>query len=338
MQRKVNIIYLRGGRLKSIGQKLILISFVLAIIAAGVIFAYLQSLKEPKEEHKGITVLVATDTIPPGTLITDSKIKEIQVSENVIFADYIKDPSEIIGKYAKETILKNEGFHISKLISTGNEGLSLRIGNDHRAVSINVTGDSGVSDLIKPGDFVDIVIYLAEIKDGNKVIRPDFSKIILQNIKLLAIDKQLNKDENLKDGGEIPPKFLVTLLVSTSELEKLVLAENTGILKLALRPLNNDIIDETKGTTIEELLAELDNELENKAQESLQWGNPSNSSNSNNNEEFVNYKIKRGDTLRKISREFYGDSEKYAIIKKANNIKDGNLIITGEIIKIPVLQ
>lgn len=327
--------------MKSIGQKLILISFILAIIAAGVIYIYLQSLKQPDVEIKEITTIVATDTIPPGTLITNSMIKEIQVPENSVLVDYIKDSSEIVGKYTKETILKNEGFHNSKLISTGKEDLSLRIDGNHRAVSINVTGDSGVSDLIKPGDFVDIVIYLAELKDGNKVIRPDLSKIILQNIKLLAINRQLNRGENSKDEGEIPAKFLVTLSVSTSELEKLVLAENTGILKLALRPLSNNIVDETKGITGEELVADLNNETEG----TLQWDGPSNSSNSgnssnsnNNDSKYISYKIKKGDTLIKISREFYGDPKKYVIIEKANNIKDKNLIVTGEIIKIPVLQ
>lgn len=348
--------------MKSIGQKLILISFILAIIAAGVIYIYLQSLKQPDVEIKEITTIVATDTIPPGTLITNSMIKEIQVPENSVLVDYIKDSSGIVGKYTKETILKNEGFHNSKLISTGKEDLSLRIDDNHRAVSISVTGDSGVSDLIKPGDFVDIVIYLTELKDGDKVIRPELSKIILQNIKLLAINRQLNRDENSKDEGEIPTKFLVTLSVSTSELEKLVLAENTGILKLALRPLNNSIVDETKGITGEELVADLNNETEG----ILQWDGPSNSinsgnssngdsssnnsnstnggnsSNNNNNNfsdsKYISYKIKTGDTLIKISREFYGDPKKYVIIESANNIKDKNLIVTGEIIKIPVLE
>jgi len=316
---------------KGIGQKLILISFGLAVIAAGVVFAYLQSLKESEVQIKETTILVAADTIPPGTLITRQMIKQIQIPDNSILIDYIDDSSEIIGKYTKETILKNEGFHIDKLIGKDEGELRLRIDSTHRAVSINVTGDSGVSDLIKPGDSVDIVVFFAEIKDGQKVIRPELSKIILQNIKLLAIDKQLNRDCTLaesKENEEIPEKFLVTLSVTTTELEKLVLAENIGILKLALRPLNNDDMDETKGATWEELTAELKNRGEFSQEDNLK-------SNGENSNKFINYKVKPGDTLRKISREFYGDWKKYTIIKKANNIQDENLIITGQVIKIP---
>ena len=220
--------------------------------------------------------------------------------------------------------MRNEGFHAEKLINKGEEDLSLRIDEDHRAVSINVTGDSGVSDLIKPGDFVDIIVYLDEKKDGDKIIRPELSKIILQNIRLLAIDKELKREEGVTNE-EIPARFLVTLSVSIKELEKIVLAENTGILKLALRPLGSVTIDETKGTTSEELIVELGESIKDSSNEK---GN-------NSMETFTTYRIKKGDNLRKISQEFYKDPMKYLLIKKANNIKDENLIVTGEIIKIP---
>lgn len=319
--------------MKSIGQKLILISFILAIIASGFVFTYLKSLKEIKEEVNETTILVASETIPPGTLITQQMVKKTQVPENSILIDYIEDSSEIIGKYTKETILQNEGFHVDKLISTNTEELSLRINDNHRAVSINVTGDSGISHLVKPGDAVDIVVYLDEKKDGDKVVRPELSKVILQNITLLAIDKQLNRYEDAKAGKEIPVNFLVTLSVSTSELEKLVLAENTGILKLALRPLRNIAIERTNGITWDELVADLD-----EAKDSSKSNSSGKSNNYGSNNEFINYKIKPGDTLVKISKEFYGDPKKYVLIKEANNINNDNLIITGEVIKIPIAQ
>jgi len=46
--------------MKSTGQKLILISFVLALIVAATVFLYLQSLKLTKEINKKTTVLVAS--------------------------------------------------------------------------------------------------------------------------------------------------------------------------------------------------------------------------------------------------------------------------------------
>lgn len=63
--------------MKSTAQKLILISFVLALIAAVTVSLYLQSLKSPNEITKKITVLVAAETIPSRTLIDKKMIKEI---------------------------------------------------------------------------------------------------------------------------------------------------------------------------------------------------------------------------------------------------------------------
>ena len=70
------------------------------------------------------------------------------------------------------------------------------------------------------------------------------AKIILQNIEILAVDKQLNREEKTNDKAIDKEKtltnFLVTLSVPTSEIEKLVLAESIGSIKLALRPLKDD--------------------------------------------------------------------------------------------------
>ena len=326
--------------MKSTAQKLIMISFVLALIAAVTVFLYLKSLKSPNETTKEISVLVATETIPSGTLIDKKMINEIKVPNDSILADYIKDSSEIVGKYTKETIYKNEGFRIDKLLDKGGDELSLKIDSNHRAISISVTGDSGVSDLLKPGDSVDIITYIAEKKDGAKVVRPDVAKIVLQNIELLAVDKQLSREEKVNDKTsdkeKISTNFLVTLSVPTLDLEKLVLAESIGSIKLALRPLKDDNTTATNGTTFDELSISVDSESGIASNKENNSNNISNDS--NNNENYTSYTVKRGDTLKKISIEFYGDETKYTIIKEANNIQNENLILNGEIIKIPILQ
>jgi pilus assembly protein CpaB len=332
--------------MKSTAQKLILISFVLALFAAISVFFYLKSLNSVSEINKKTTVLVAADTIPSGTLIDKKMVKEIDVSDNSILGDYINDSSKIIGKYTKQTIYKNEGFNEGKLLDKSGDELSLKIDNNNRAVSINVTGDSGVSDLLKPGDHVDIVVYMAEKKDGAKVVRPDEAKILLQNIELLAVDKQLNRDaktdDKVSDKEKILTNYLVTLSIPISELEKLVLAQSIGTIKLALRPLNDDNIMKTNGTTVEDISVNVSGEgtTSDKSDEGNSSSAQSNttSSESNSNDKYKNYTVQPGDTLKKISSQFYGDENKYTIIKAANNIKDENLILTGEVIKIPILQ
>ena len=47
------------------------------------------------------------------------------------------------------------------------------------------------------------------------------------------------------------------------------------------------------------------------------------------------YKIKKGDTLGKVAKKLYGDSQKYTLIAKANGIKDPDKIKVGQVLDIP---
>lgn len=320
--------------MKNTAQKLILLSFVLSLVAAGVFYLYLKSLKSPGKADKKINVLVAAETIPPRTLIDKKMIKEIEVPQSSVLNNYVADSSKIIGKYTNETVYKNEGFNAANLLDKNGNELSIKIDSNNRAISVRVTGESGVSDLIKPGDCVDIVTYIAEKKDGIKVESPDTAKITLQNIKVLAVDKQIERNNNSNsessskssDAEKTQTNFLVTLSVPISDIEKLVLAESIGSIKLVLRPLKDNSITNTDGVTRDELNVETTGSVTDSKKDDSTVSSA----------KYKSYTVARGDTLKSISVKFYGIKEKYTVIKEANNIQDENLIVTGEVLKIPV--
>lgn len=238
--------------------RMILISFALALLATISLYLYLNTLQKPVKETANKTkIYVAAQTIPARTLIESSMLTELQIDESALLADYLKDSTQIAGKYSKETIYQNEGFIAEKLIDKNGDELSLKIENNHRAMTINATGDSGVAQLIRPGDFVDVVGFAAEKKDGVKTVRDDTAKIILQNVEVLAIDKSLNREiqeaDTDKKNENTQVSFLVTLSIPTLETETLVLAESIGSVKLALRPIKEDGKISTDGTSWQEL-------------------------------------------------------------------------------------
>jgi pilus assembly protein CpaB len=314
--------------MKKVGKQLILISFFLAVIASAVLFIYLNSLNNSKNlkiASKKITVLVAAQSIPARTKIDKKMIAEVQVTDDDIFKGCIKKSSLVIGKYTKESMSKNEVFYKEKLFSSDGTEFSLNIQADHRAISLNVTGDSAVSYLLKPQDYVDIIAYLPEKKDAQKVIRPETAKLILQNIEVLAIDRQSTRD--VKQPDKMPNNFLITLSVPTTDIEKIVLAEDIGNLKFALRPLNSEDDAITEGATCEQLL-NVNTSEENVSEENMNSDDISSA-------EDIQYTVKKGDTLKSISEAFYGDPDKYPLIKEANNIENEDIILIGEIIIIP---
>ena len=85
-----------GVFMKNTGKRLIIISFMLAVVSSVAIFLYLKPLKTPNTIAKEKTILVATETILPRTLIEKKMVKEINVPDNAIFENYIVDSTNII--------------------------------------------------------------------------------------------------------------------------------------------------------------------------------------------------------------------------------------------------
>jgi pilus assembly protein CpaB len=338
---------IRGVSMKSTEKKLILVSLALALLAALTVFIYLNSLKAPKVSIPKMKIIVATENIPPRTLIDKKMTTELEVPQSKVQPQYISDYTKIIGRYTKETILKNEGFLSEKLLdeNENNNELSLKIDGKHRAVSINVTGSTGVANLIKAGDFVDVILYLSEKKDGAITIRPDMAKILLQNVEILAIDKQMERENKLKDDTVMPTNFFVTLSVPVIDVEKLVLSEDIGSLNLVLRPLKKEKNVNTDGITASQLLSEPVDKLIGNAKTLVDTKSSFNTATSLEKKKitaekkykYKYYKIKLGDTLRNISRIYYGKPDNYLLLKKINNVKDENNIAVGKTIKIPIL-
>ena len=345
--------------MKSTQQKLILIAFLLAVLTASLGFMYLNSLEAPRAETEKIRVLVAAETIPPRTLIEESMVKEMEVEENSVFNNYMNQREGIVGQYSKETILENEGFYRERLVDESHSELSLRIPENHRALSIGVTGGSGVAHLIKAGDFVDVVVYIGEREEEEEKVNPEMAKMFLQRLEVLAIDKQMNREDS-SGGSEVPGGFLLTLAVPVDQVEVLVLAENVGSIDVALRPLEDEDTPDTKGAQWEQLSLnhkgvfldedeeagedreiedeEAEDEKEDQEGDDSREGNPDGDSDQQGEteeEKYTYYRVKRGDTLFRIAREVYGDHRKYVLIEEANNIEDRSLIVTGRVLKIP---
>lgn len=216
-------------------RRLLLFSLILSILVTLLVYMYLGKLGSKKETRELVKVLVANTNIPKGTVIEKKMLREIELPKDSIQQGYIRDYSLVLGKFAKENIIKDEIILLGKLQGEKIDELSFNIDENYRALSVNVAGDTGVSYLLKPGDYVDVIVFLSEKRENNKIVRSDVAKVILQNIKVLAVDRNLTRQNNPKDDGKVPTRFFVTLQVPAQDVEKLVLAEDIGKIKLSLR-------------------------------------------------------------------------------------------------------
>jgi pilus assembly protein CpaB len=100
-----------------------------------------------------------------------------------------------------------------------------------RAVTVRVDDVRGVAGFVLPGDFVDIVMIADEISKQ----RQSYSDILLEHVKVLAIDQ-------IASEGEEKPTVAraVTLEVTKEQAQKILLATNVGKLSLILsRPIES---------------------------------------------------------------------------------------------------
>jgi pilus assembly protein CpaB len=97
--------------------------------------------------------------------------------------------------------------------------LSAVVDDGMRALSVRINDVLGVAGFVLPGDRVDILLT-----------RKSFTDILLQNVKVLAIDQIA--DERVEKPSLAKT---ATLEVNTIDAQKLTLAQTVGSLSLALR-------------------------------------------------------------------------------------------------------
>ncbi len=332
--------------MKKSSKGLFILAFILALVGAGSFYLYLSGLEQPTQVQTIETesVLVAKVEIPSRTLITEDMIESVEMPKSAVQADGFVNFEDVVGKYSRTTIFPMQQIHTEALIDDISEELSMKITGSNRAMTLSVSGSTGVSKLIKPGDRVDVIVFLPQITEQSRIVRPDIAKIMLQNIEVLAIDQTLYREEpsNVPEApveGEVSSYF-VTLSVPITEVESLILAKDIGVIDLALRPLEDDNIYVTSGVIWQELLLNDAKQLKDFFPDYEFEGLDEGVIGENEfvYSQYLYYTVEFGDTLQIISNKFYGTPAYVNLLKQVNKIEDENLILAGTGIKIPVLE
>ena len=190
-------------------------------------------------------IVASSRSLPAGTPLQASDFVKIDIptrnltDDNVMPADY----SRLIGKTLNHTIERGSPI-LWTYIDGGKErprSLSTDIQRGMRAVSIPVSGASGVSGLVRPNDCVDVLgsFSLPASSGGGAAGAADevemVTMTVLQNVTILAIGSDTQR--SLQDGrGNAGGYSTVTLQVTPREAEVLVFAQQMrGRLFLTLR-------------------------------------------------------------------------------------------------------
>jgi len=117
-------------------------------------------------------------------------------------------------------------------------------------MTVKVDDVVGVSGFIMPGTLVDVVVVIQPPKGTAN--DETISKIVLQNIKVLASGQNIDKPKNDREVER--SVRAVTLQVTPEQTEKLALASSEGKLQLVMRNSVDQADEQTSGANKRTLL------------------------------------------------------------------------------------
>ena len=214
-----------------------------------------QTVEQPKHITENV-VVVKTD-IAARTVFTEDMLQVKQMPKDLVPEGAVTNLRSIVGQSAGVTmyagdIVTEQKIHIENFTSTFVDSIP----KDCRAVSVGIGNITGVAGFAKAGDFVDVILVQKNDSSAN-------SKLILQNVLLLSINKNASEDvmasiaskvyqgsnasastassspeaaQNSVQEPEDP--VIATLALKPQETMELVSAAALGEIYLTLRPQN----------------------------------------------------------------------------------------------------
>jgi len=208
----------------------LLAAVVFGLVAAVSVSKYLASAQAYTKNLNH--VVVAKVEIPVGSRIIAEQLTVAQFPRNVTPEGAYSSMETLIDRVAVVRISAREPVTESRLAPVGAAGgLSSVIPDGFRAMTVKVDEVVGVSGFIMPGTLVDIVVVTQPPRSSGQ--EEMVSKIVLQNIKVLASGQNIDKPKNDREVERAVRA--VTLQVTPEQAEKLALASSEGRLQLVMR-------------------------------------------------------------------------------------------------------
>ena len=215
---------------RSTNLAILTVAVILGAVAAFLARSWLHSHAERADADQTVSIVVANRALAFGAPIAAGDVMEIAWPAKsrpqgafANFAELDKDGRRIV----ISPFVRDEPIIASKLSAPNQRAsLSTVIEKGKRAVTVAVDDVRGVAGFIFPGDFVDVVLT----RTNNSIGPQDFAEVILQHVKVLAIDQTAGERQERPTVAKA-----VTVEVSPEQALRILLATNVGKLSLILR-------------------------------------------------------------------------------------------------------
>src|SRR5215218_1283793 len=218
-------------------------------ICAGGVAAYLASGSDnsapppaPVAQLPTVDVLVAKNDIGLGQTVKPEDVQWQTWPSATASTTFIRrnerpeGVTQVTGSIARSPFIAGEPIREQKLVKANGSGFMAAIlPTGMRAISTEISPETGAGGFILPNDRVDVILSKREKNPDGRGADVVQSEIILSNIRVLAID-QAPKE---KEGVNSLVGRTVTLELKPEQAETLARARQSGTLALALRSITD---------------------------------------------------------------------------------------------------
>jgi len=259
----------RLGGPKGSTQRLVLWAGVACGLVAAVLVFVIVQRSDASEGSGDRSVVVAKQDIPLQSRLVADLLEVKTMPADEVHAEAFTARSQVVDRITAEAISAGDQILPSMVSDRAGESLTFKITPGKRAVSINVKETVTAGGNVQPGDEVDVVGILALAKDADissvlavfapgtqPVVMPtaatsdlNLTVTILEGVKVLAVGQSLAESEEKSstaatkpdtDAESRPKAKSVTLEVTPQQAQLLALADEMGVLRLAVRPFGDD--------------------------------------------------------------------------------------------------
>jgi pilus assembly protein CpaB len=213
---------------------MLVLAGIALILSVGIWYLAYGMLKARlKPAEVTVQYVAASKKLELGTRIMGADVRLVDWPKSTPLEGSFSDPANVIDRGLMTAVQMNEPILESKLAPRGaGAGLTSIIPEGMRALSIQVNSIIGVAGFVMPGSRVDLIL-ISEPPSDVRGSRPKevASKIILENLEVLAVGQNVQRDVE----GKPQTVQDVTLLVTPEQAQKVALATQDGRIQLALR-------------------------------------------------------------------------------------------------------
>jgi pilus assembly protein CpaB len=140
-------------------------------------------------------VVVARTDVPVASSLMREQLKTVDWPADHVPSGALSSVDQAVERIVRRPIAKGEPVLEPALFEPGSAGgLRAVIAPDHRAVSVKVDNVIGVAGFVTPGARVDVLATIRRV-DRDRAL--PYAKVILQDVRVLAVDQKL---EEVKSG------------------------------------------------------------------------------------------------------------------------------------------